>query len=275
VPAVGLAVFRVLFCSILMLEVGQLFVFRHLIFDDVPFVEPGPGVGAWRLAIWMLVIALLVVGLWTRVAAVANYLLAISTLSPLTLFEYHHDYVIVGVSFLLIFLPVSRALSVDRWRARHGRAPERPTSVPLAAYDVPIFVILGLVYFDSAPQKLSSPMWRAGLGFWQPVSAPYNTMVDASWLLDQYWIVVGLSHITLLFELLFLVLVWSPRPRVPLLVVGAGLHLSILVFLALPLFALGMASVYALLVPAEWWRRLGCPSAWPWPSFSASACSAS
>ena len=40
VPAHGLAVFRIAFCLVLLAEVCQIFYFRRLIFDLLPYIQP-------------------------------------------------------------------------------------------------------------------------------------------------------------------------------------------------------------------------------------------
>jgi hypothetical protein len=125
--------------------------------------------------------------------------------------------------------------------------------VSVLAYEVPVFVGVALVYFDSAIYKVFSPMWMAGLGLWQPASAPYAALFDWSWLLDQQLLVKALGVLVVLFEAAFIVLMWFRRARAPLLIFSTGFHFAILVVLALPLFALGVASLFLLLVPAGWW----------------------
>ncbi|HLF55425.1 MAG TPA: HTTM domain-containing protein [Thermoanaerobaculia bacterium] len=260
VPALGLAVFRIAFGLVLMLEVAQLLYFRELVFVEVPALAGRPQWTAAVLVAWLAALVLLVLGLLTRVAAAASYLFTLVTLDRLGLYAYHHDYLVTGVGFLLLFLPVSRALSLDRWRAerarrRRGEPPLGPATASVLAYDVPVYLTLGLVYFDSGLRKLASPMWRAGLGLWQPASAPYNTFFDWSPLLDQELLVRGLGYAGLVFEVAFLFLIGFRRLRWPLLAGGLVLHLGILAVFGIPLFALGMVSLYVLLVPPEFWAR--------------------
>ncbi|MEJ7664630.1 MAG: hypothetical protein WKG07_36500 [Hymenobacter sp.] len=73
VDGIGLAVFRAVFRTVLLVEVGQLFYFRHLIFDVVPFVEVAEIGFTTPLLLWMATLVLLILGLWTRPAAAVNY----------------------------------------------------------------------------------------------------------------------------------------------------------------------------------------------------------
>jgi len=109
VPALGLAVFRIACGLVLMLEVAQLLYFRELVFVEVPALAGRPQWTAAVLVAWLAALVLLVLGLLTRVAAAASYLFTLVTLDRLGLYAYHHDYLVTGVGFLLLFLPVSRA----------------------------------------------------------------------------------------------------------------------------------------------------------------------
>jgi len=248
VSAVPLAVFRIAYGSVLFLEVCQLYRFRHLVFDPVPYVVTSElGIGA-LLGAWLVAIACLIVGLYTRVAAVASYAMTVATFGSFSRFEYHLDYVLTGVNLLLVFVPVSRALSLDRLlESRPAGGPTQPPEVARLYPELLVLVGIGLVYFDSVFYKLASPMWTSGLGVWLPASLPQVTWLDLSFVLDQKWLVLGIGYLTLVFESVFLALVWFDRLRPALLVVGLGLHLGIAVAFPIPWFAL-----YVLLVPPAW-----------------------
>jgi uncharacterized membrane protein YphA (DoxX/SURF4 family) len=113
VSSLGLGVFRVAYGCVLFLEVAQLFYFRHFFFDPIPYVSPDTTAMTFALSLWLVVIGCLTIGLFTRPAAIVNYAFTIMTLGRFRTFEYHHDYILIGVNFLLVFLPVGRRLSVD------------------------------------------------------------------------------------------------------------------------------------------------------------------
>jgi len=261
VDGIGLAVFRIVFCSVLLLDVGHLFYFRHLIFDVVPFIEVSEIGFTAPLLLWMATLLLLVLGLHTRAAAVVNYGFALVLFSSLKTYAYMMTPVYISISFLFLFLPISRRLSLDRLRLRLRYADARGGYEPRAtvsqlAYYVPVVVGIAFVYFDSALYKLTSPMWLSGLGMWKTLSLPYETPFNPTYVLNHEWLVKFLGYLTLVFEFFFLFLFPFRRYRPLLLLIGVGLHLGILVTLALPLFALGFGSLYVLMVPLGFWRRL-------------------
>ncbi|MGD9855881.1 MAG: HTTM domain-containing protein [Planctomycetaceae bacterium] len=258
--AVGLGLFRIVFALTLLGEVGQLYSLRHLVFDEVPYQVANRLFTAPLFALWMLCLVCLMVGLFTRTAAVLNYLMTLATFSTFRYWEYHVDYVYTGVNCFVMFVPVGRAVSVDAWLGRRRAArlglPAPSGEVARLHYDALILVGIALVYFDSVFYKLASPMWTSGLGLWRPASLPHNTHWNVGWLLDIKPLMQALSHITLVFESLFLLLMWSDRLRPWLFAVGVGLHLGIVVMFPIPWFGFAVFALYLLLIPDEWWQAL-------------------
>lgn len=256
----GLAVFRIVFSAVLLAEVAHMFYFRHLIFDPVPYLEIAEIGFSLPLALWMGALVLLVLGLFTRLAAAVNYAFLVLLFGTLQTYAYMMTPVYIGMGFLFLFMPISRRLSLDRLRLvlRHSTTRfryEPATTVSQLAYYAPVVVGIAFVYFDSALYKALSPMWLTGLGMWQPLSLPYETLLDSSFLLNNEFVVKFLGYLTLAFEFFFLFLFPFRKYRAALMVVGIGLHLGILLTLPVPLFSLGFGSIYLLMVPAGCWRR--------------------
>ncbi len=258
--AVGLGMFRIVYSLTLLGEVGQLCYLRHLVFDEVPYQVANSFFTGPLFALWMLSIVCLTIGLFTRGAAVVNYLMTLLTFSTFSYWEYHVDYVYTGINCFLMVVPVGRALSVEAWlkrrRAVRDGSPLPPATVPRVHYDALILVGIALVYFDSVFYKLSSPMWMAGLGLWRPASLPHNTHWNVGWLLDLKPLMLALSHVTLVFECLFLPLMWFDRLRPWLFSIGVGLHLGIVVMFPIPWFGFTVFGLYLLLIPDAWWMVL-------------------
>ncbi|QSA97183.1 DCC1-like thiol-disulfide oxidoreductase family protein [Methylococcus sp. EFPC2] len=317
VPATGLAVFRILFGLVALAEILFLAYFRHLIFDRVPFLEPASPVVDLFLAIWAVVLTGIILGYHTRAAAIANYLLWLVFVgfTPMWLdFDGGFDQMMIGISFLMLFLPSDRALSLDNLRrklkyAYPGRRYEYPrplgrvatqqpfaigegrvraivrneetpqssaegvatltptplpegeglkASVSVLCYTLPLAFVLGLLYLDAGIHKLSAEFWRNGMGSWLPPTHPYYMSgLDMSWLLDNEWAERLIGYTLIVFQFLFLPLMWFRWARVPLLLIGASFHTGIIVSLNIYQFGFGMLAPYALLVPFSWWRTLG------------------
>ncbi|MEM6795396.1 MAG: HTTM domain-containing protein [Acidobacteriota bacterium] len=254
VPATGLGVFRIALSIVMFFEWAQLLYFKALIFDPTPFLDPDYRYHA-LLAVWGVAILCLLIGWRTRPVSVINYMATVALLGPLKDFEYHYDYVLLGTTFLLIWIRPEAALSVDRWLARRRGRPWRD-DVSVLSYYAPLIMGLGVVYLDSVTYKITSPMWLGGLGLWRPSSIPPMTWLNLGPLLDQEALVRGLSYLVLLFETIFCFVFFRRAWRVPILIFGVMVHVGITIAFPIPLFGIGSAIFYFLMVPFSFWRRV-------------------
>ena len=103
IDASGLAIFRILFGLTLFLEVVQIFYFRHLIYDKIPYIQPSEIDLGIPLIVWLIVIFFLIIGFFTRWITIINYLFSLVFIATIHSYEYHMFYVYMGVNFLLIF----------------------------------------------------------------------------------------------------------------------------------------------------------------------------
>lgn len=254
VSASGLAVFRIVWGLIQIAEVVALLRFRELMFDEVPFVVAGDWTTTALLWVWLGALVLLTLGAWTRGSAAVTWICCVVVLHPIPDFEYHMDTLWRGIDLLLVLLPVGRVLSFDAARAR-SRGKPLPSLVPVICYRVPVFAGIAIVYLDSIFHKGSSWMWREGLGVWLPSSLPQIAWTDQSWLLDVRGLAILAGYLAMLLEASFVLLMWFPRARLGLFLVGVGMHVGIGLVFPIPLFALGVIALYLLLLPPEWFDR--------------------
>lgn len=261
IDASGLAAFRIGYSLVLLCEVIQLYYFRHLIFDKIPFVEPGEIDLSYALIGWMITLMCLALGLFTRTAAIINYLLSLVFIATINSYEYHMFYVYMGVNFLLVFINTTQVNSIDRLILKLKHSTSRghfvPSRVsPVLNYYVVLLVAVAFVYIDSIFFKITSHNWMQGLGMWLPASLSYMTHIDVSTILNIKWIALGLGYLTVVFEAVFLFVFFRKRWRVPLLIIGLGLHIGIFIIFPIPWFGLGVAAIYMLMVPVSWWQKL-------------------
>lgn len=99
VDATGLAIFRIFYSVILLCEVGQIFYFKELIFDKIPFIESADIDLSYALVVWMFSLVLIVFGLFTRTATVLNYAFSIVFIATIKSYEYHMFYIYMGLTF--------------------------------------------------------------------------------------------------------------------------------------------------------------------------------
>ncbi len=262
ISAKGLAVFRIFFALNFLFEIIWIFRYRQLYFDTLPYLDVHFPDVTLLLLIWMGVVVCICIGLYTRIATIVNYIFTLVFISSMTNYEYHMIYTYICVNFLLMFLPIQKALSFDMLRKKIRYLNKglfyEVEKVSKVTYLAPVFIALGLVYFDAAVvYKMKSPMWLHGLGIWLPSSLPQITMTDSQWLLNQEIFVKFLSHLTMLFEFMFIFLFWNKKFRVIMLIIGVGLHFGILLIYPIPYFAIGYITIYLLLVPVSIWDKIG------------------
>lgn len=261
IDATGLALFRIAYFANFFFEILRIFNYRHLIFDKVPFVEGNEVAVTLGLIIWLTVIVFMCLGMFTRVAGIINYLFSVIFFGAAADFAYHMHYLYTGVNLLILFLPVSKVISIDRlflklkYSSAHFKyEPSRMVSA--LAYLVPAMIGIGFVYYDSILYKLVSSYWKSGLGMWLPSSLPMIAHVDMTSLLNMKWLMKFVGYLTLVFEIVFLFLFWHKKWRLPLLIIGVGLHLGILLEFPIPYFAIGVVALYILMVPVSFWKKI-------------------
>lgn len=261
IDAIGLAIFRLFYSIILFFEVKQLYTFRHIIYDKVPFKEIGEIDVSYLFGFWFIAILFLFLGIFTRYITIINYLFSVIIFSSAHNFEYHVFYAYVGINFLLLFMPISRVLSLDSlWQKLKytsvGKIYKIDRKVLKINYLILPFTAIGLVYFDSVFHKLSSTMWLNGLGVWLPSSLPMITWNDTSFLLNQKWLILFLGYLVLIFETIFIFLFWFKQFRIPFVILGMLFHIGILIAYPIPWFALTVIAVYLLMIPVSFWKKI-------------------
>jgi len=266
IDAIGLAFFRVAYFLVLFADMAQLFYFQHLVFDRVPYLQPYEVNLGLALGVWLICIVFLIFGAFTRTMVIANYIFTLVFLSTISTYEYHVFYTYTTVNFFCLFLPISRRFSLDRlWKklkysnTRYTYKPPKKTTV--LSYLLPLLVVNGFVYFDSVFYKLTSDFWMAGLGVWYPSSFPQFAITSTSglggFLINNEYLTKFFGYLTVVFETVFIFLFWFRRFRLPLLIIGVGLHLGILISFPIPWFALAVVAAYILMVPVGIFKKIG------------------
>ncbi|MFA6143769.1 MAG: DCC1-like thiol-disulfide oxidoreductase family protein [Sulfuricurvum sp.] len=262
----ALALFRIVYGLVVFAEVFQIFYFRHLIFDPIPYVQESPFLIHPMLIIWLGSIVLLIVGLFTKTATIINYIMTVLFLGftfyigSISEHNYHIDKELIPVAFLLMFMPVSRRLSLDRLiekiKYSNTTYEYKPKNTVSSLNYIILIIAAGLIYFDSIFYKFYSPMWQAGLGVWLPASSPWATYLDLSFLLNQEYLIKFLGYLTLFFQVTYIFLVWIKKTKVFYLLVGIGLHIGIALAFPIPWFALAMVALYIGIIPSSFYSNL-------------------
>ncbi|AFY01365.1 HTTM domain-containing protein [Bdellovibrio bacteriovorus] len=245
ISGIGLSLFRVSFYLILLIEVIQIFLFRDVIF--------GVDRNSYTILIlaWIPILLCLVLGYRTKTAAFLNFCIIIMVLGRFRDFEYHIDYVYLGISLIGLWMPLSNRLSLSNFLEK-----KKPRSVPVAYYYLATVIGLGFLYLESCFHKIDSKMWLDGLGFWLPTSLPQIAQDVWAPVLNNIWLSKLLGYVTLAFETAFFFAMWFKLARPWLVVVGLCLHLGILIAFPIPLFGAAMIVLYWLVVPDSWLKSI-------------------
>lgn len=248
--------FRIFFSLVLLVEVAKLFYFRHLFLDPIPYIAEAELSFSLVLLGWLGVLLFLLIGFFTRTAAIINYVLVLVFFSSFTTIKYHFDAALVGLSFMLMILPVARTFSIDSYLYRLRLPQEEAQQVRRIYYFLPVLLVLCLQYLDSFFHKAASEMWLKGLGVWLPASLPNHIYNTHAWLLNQQEAIMGIGYLVMLFELSFVFLLPFRKIRPWLIMIGVSMHIGIAFTFPIPSFGFTFAGIYMLLLPASFWAGL-------------------
>ncbi len=229
----------------------------------------------------MVVFACFTIGLWTRVTSVLALAAAISYVNrtPASLFGL--DQINIMLTLYLAIGASGRVLSVDRWLLcrRYGeKAPPPTPSMTVNLGQRLIQVHMAVIYLFAGLSKLQGPSWWNGEAMWRAFANLEYQSADMTWLAWHPWLINAFTHITIIWEISFCVLIWNRLSR-PLVLLGALVtHIGIGACLGMWTFGLIMLVGNAAFLPNDWVRQavaaliperlapiLGEPRFWAFP----------
>lgn len=204
------------------------------------------------------------IGLCTRVSLLVTcvlytYLCLLDAVSTMTKYS-------VITTHLLILLACSgcgAVWSVDAWLSR------RTGGLPAAAPEFPVWprrliqLLIGCIYFGAAITKINTPTFLSGdqLHFWMLTHINFRHPVG-EWLSLYPVILKSMSYVTLVWEIVFIFLVWKPMFRPWVLAMGVLFHFLTVVTLGLMIFPMVCYTTYlAFLEPDDMRQVAGWMSA--------------
>ena len=198
-------------------------------------------------AIYLLALHFLLLGCWTRLAAVTSWLLFLAFKKAGGASAYGGFEFAQIALFYCIALPVGDALSIDA--SQRPRPPSWVARLGLRLLQIHLCV----VYLASGIEKSLGEQWWNGEAIWRALMRPGQVWLDFSWLADHPWVARAACWGTLVCELGYAPFVWLGRTRRIWVLAIIGLHLGIAVALGLVFFSAVMIvlNVAAFLVPAE------------------------
>ena len=151
--------------------------------------------------------------------------------------------VVQTFSFLLIFQRADRSeLASDINR--------------VLTYALQAMLVLG--YIASSAFKLSGEQWWDGTAFYYAMHLEYLTgheLSTSGWA-QELWISRCLSWCSLIYQLLFPIIVFWKRFTLPWLALGIVFHALTIVLFGLWGFAFAMMAAYCIFLPNDWSQRL-------------------
>lgn len=261
VSSKGLGLFRIVFFINFFLEIFRIFKYRHLYYDDIPFLNESILSQYFIWFVWLFIILLIIIGYRTRVFATINYLFFVAFIINNSPYEYHMDYIYVMVFFLSIIVPTNTSYSIDNLLLRIKYSTKSnlflPKEITSKSYYYLLFLFgVAIVYFDSAIMKSNSVAWTNGLGLWLPASIPQITIYNNQWHLNQEFLIKFLGYFTLVFEMALLFIFWFKKLRIPIFLIGVFFHVGIIIQFPIPFFGMGVIALYFLLIPLAFWNKL-------------------
>jgi vitamin K-dependent gamma-carboxylase len=261
VDIASLVYFRVLFGGIMAAETGIYFHNRwiamefiqprfHFTYYGFGWVHPWPGNGMYYHFAAMGVLAVCIIAGFAYRISAALFFLAFTYMFLLEQSLYlNHFYFVTLVSFLMIFVPAHRKLSVDAL-LRPGIASEFAPAWSLWI----LRAQMGFVYFFGGIAKLNSD-WLQGwpLRIWMP----RELNLPILWRFrDQVWLAFAFSYSGLLLDLLAVPLLLWRRTRPYMFAALALFHLTNSNLFDIGIFPWFAAAMTVLYFEPDWPRRL-------------------
>jgi hypothetical protein len=203
----------------------------------------GPTWALWTVHILALVVfAMLFLGLFSRVAAVLAYLLAVSYAQRVTPGAFFGlDKTNCMLAMYLMLGPCGARYSLDRlWKMRRGEKAEPAESTSANIAIRLLQVHLCIVYLFSGMAKLEGATWKLGTAMWWSAANYEYQSIDLTWLAGWPMLVAALTHLTVFWELYYCCLVWNRFTRPVVLWIAVMVHGGIALFMGMITFGLAM-----------------------------------
>ncbi|MEZ6088573.1 MAG: HTTM domain-containing protein [Pirellulaceae bacterium] len=206
-------------------------------------------------AVCIAVVLALTIGLWTQVTKFATFVICISYANRIPMAHFGLDQVTAAWLLYLCLSPCGARLSVDQWlRRRRNPSAEKqpPPDLKCSAARLTMRMVqvhLCVIYFWAGVSKLQGESWMSGEAIWWIASNYEHQHASMTWLAYVPWLYQILTIGTWVWEVAFPFLIWNRWLRLPMLIVGIGMHAGIGIFLGLWPFALIMICGYISFVP--------------------------
>ena len=199
-------------------------------------------------------LALFTIGYKTRLTSVLALVVAISYAHRVPEALFGLDQINVMLTLYLTVGGAGQALSLDRRLASQRRRGPASPPAPSVAANLGLRLInvhMCVIYLFAGISKLQGEAWWDGQAMWGAFANLEYQSADMTWLARCPRLIDLATHICVLWEMTFSVLIWKPRWR-PLVLAGAvALHVGIGACLGMWTFGLIMLVGCASFLPDE------------------------
>ncbi len=215
----------------------------------------------WPMHIACLVISgMFCLGFATRVTSILSFLITISYSQRVPIANFGFDQILGMLCLYLSIGPSGAAVSVDslirRWWMRRKGLVDVPRKFASARVAMRLIQLhLCAIYFWAGFAKLKGPSWWTGEAMWRVIANEEYQTMDLTWMAWVPWLPFLIAHITIAWEVFFIVLVWNPKFRPLMLFMGVLMHVGIGAFLGMWTFGLIMAFAYLAFSDPDLWRH--------------------
>ena len=193
----------------------------------------------------LLIFILLTIGLFSRVAAVLAFLLTVSYMHRASGALFGLDQINVMLTLYLMIGPCGARFSVDAWWRATRQERDQASFKPLESISANIAIRLiqihmCVIYFFAGARKMLGASWWDGSAMWLSIANSEYQTVDLTWMAGSPMVLALLTHVIVLFELSYCVLIWNRLTRPIVLLTAILMHLGIATCLGMATFGLAM-----------------------------------
>jgi hypothetical protein len=198
-------------------------------------------------------------GLGTRVTSVLACIISISYSSRLFFASFGLDQINAMLAFYLAVSNSGHAFSLDRyWFGRQDDGGTRWIAPPSIGANIGLRLIqlhMCVIYLFAGLAKLEGSSWWQGFAMWQAFASYEYQTLDLTWLAPYDFAWNLMTHVVILWEVSYAVLIWFPL-TCPLMILGAVLtHVGIGAALGMWTFGLIMLVGNAAFISPKVARR--------------------
>ncbi|MBX7167006.1 MAG: hypothetical protein K1X74_11800 [Pirellulales bacterium] len=203
----------------------------------------------------LTIVALYTVGAFARITSVLALVVMLSYFHRAPLITTEFEPLVAMMMFYVCLGPCGRRLSIDAWRrGRRGASIAGPATWSWAATVATrlLQIHLSAAVLMMALAKLRGDVWWTGEAMWWLLSRPESRLVDLTGTLyDRPLLYTTWTHVQVIYEMTFAILVWNRWLRPLLVVVGWLVWPLLAVATSMCTFAVAMMAASCIFLPPE------------------------